>query len=116
MAVEFITTTRVRPEKTRHKELATKISQNTRLSIDDVILVLKALPFALIDSLEIESDKVFIENFGTFTARIRKGKEDTLNPDKKRVRRRDKLVIHFSPSKNFITYTEQDIRNARKTK
>ena len=110
----FITTTRKRPEKIRHKELAEKISLNTRIKIDDVILMLKALPFSLIDSLEIEGDKVYIENLGTITVVTRKGKEDTLEAGGQRIKRRDKLVIKFSPSINFITYKEQDIKDAQK--
>jgi nucleoid DNA-binding protein len=112
MVHSYIETTRTKPEKKRHKELAEKISLNTRIKIEDVILILKALPFSLIDSLEIEGDKVYIENFGTFTVVIRKGKEDTLAAKRKRTKRRDKLVIKFSPSSNFITYKEQDIRDA----
>jgi len=110
----FITTTRKRPEKIRHKGLAEKISLNTRIKIDDVILMLKALPFSLIDSLEIEGDKVYIENLGTVTVVTRKGKEDTLEAGGQRIKRRDKLVIKFSPSINFITYKEQDIKDAQK--
>lgn len=107
-----------KPEKVRHRELVDKIAQNTRTESDDIGITMKALPFALIDSLTMEGDRVYIFNFGTFSVEKRTGKRDCLSASGKAnsikmTKRRDKLYIKFTPSKNFIPYSEQDIRDEK---
>jgi len=115
--IKPVSTIREKSEKVRHEELAVKISQNTRLSKKDTMLMLQALPFALIDSLEIEGDKVHMDSLGTFTVTLRKGKVDNLkiiNGERVKTKRRDKLFIKFSPSSKFIPYSEQDLEDELK--
>lgn len=107
-----------KPEKVRHRELVDKMAQNTRTPRDEVDMMMKALPFALIDSLTMEGDNVYIFNFGTFSVERRLGKRDCLSAggkasNKEMTKRRDKLYIKFTPSRNFIPYSEQDIRDEK---
>lgn len=100
-----------RPGKLRHRELSKKISRNTRIDKKDTDLMLEALPFALIDELQKEGDKVYIKNLGTFVVKLRKGKIDNLSG--KPIKRRDKLVIRFEGARKFIPYSEQDLLDER---
>ena len=114
---------RTQPEKVRHRELAEKLSQNTGIKVDDAMLMLKALPFCLVDSLQVEGDKVMILNIGTWEVKSRAGKMDMLSSTtetvkgrettvRHKIKRRDKTVITFHAAKNFIPYVEQEIRDA----
>ena len=65
--------------KLPHSELVKKIAQNARMSEDDTDRFLKALQFSIVDAIEKEGDKVYIQNIGSFTLKRRAGKIDKLS-------------------------------------